>query len=418
MKRGAMMILKNSKQVNQKELNDNFKLYQDVFTDLMNSDKSYIGWVDNPYYNTNKLDTIHSKVTEIRKLAQTMIVIGIGGSYLGTKAISEALENNILANEYRLIFMGHNVSSDYLNEVLTYAKNNDVVVNVISKSGTTLEPSLSFALIKEVLIKKYGLDEAYQRIIITTDQTKGTLREFANKNNILSFEVPESMGGRYSVFSPVGLIPLSFIGIDIYQLIKGAKKAKEDCFTSESNKAYQYALNRYLLYKEYNKCVESFVVYSPYLVSLLEWLKQLFAESEGKQHKGLLPIGMVFSTDLHSLGQFIQDGSKILFETIISIREGSKLQLPSHVDDEALLKYKKHEFKEIEYLINKGVNKAHEQGDVPIINITLEKRDEYNIGYLMSFMMFACAYSAYFLQVNPFDQNGVEVYKKEVKSLF
>lgn len=383
--------------------------------------KEFTGWIellDN--YDFNYLDTIETTVKNFQSKAKLMIVIGIGGSYLGSKAIYEAMKGLDLHPEYQLMFVGNNLSADYLNEIYEYCWQNDFVVNVISKSGTTLEPAIAFRIFKELLIKKYGEDSLKERLIITTDPDSGALRSFANDHQITAFDVPKDIGGRYSVFSAVGLVPLAFANIQIKDLLRGAIKAHHENFTElNNNQAYEYAIDRLMLHTAAQKKVENFVVYEPRMQYFCEWLKQLFAESEGKEGHGLLPTSMTFSTDLHSIGQMIQDGNKFLFETIFDFK-GVKhdIKIPFDESDfDGLNKYTKYTLNQIQEKALQGVVKAHVSGDVPNLIFEIDHIDETHLGYLMSMMMYACMYSAYLLKVNPFDQPAVELYKKEVNNM-
>ncbi|WP_423363182.1 glucose-6-phosphate isomerase [Mycoplasma sp. P36-A1] len=378
----------------------------------------FLGWNDSLLdYDFTEVDNIIKTIENFKAKAKLMIVIGIGGSYLGSKAVYEAMNGQDLNSEYKLMFVGNNISSDYLAQIYAYCWDNDFVVNVISKSGTTLEPAIAFRIFKELIVKKYGEDQLKERIIITTDPVNGALREFANKNDITSFSIPKDIGGRYSVFSPVGIVPLAFAGFAVKDFIRGAiLAAKENFIESNDNIAYNYAVNRLLLNTTASKKIENYVVYEPSLKYFCEWLKQLFAESEGKDGKGIIPTSMTFTTDLHSLGQIIQDGPKIMFETVFNVRDAKfNLHIPLEEDDfDGLNQYTKYGLNDINQKAVSGVISAHVQGEVPNLFFEIEKINEHNLGYLMSTMMYACAYSSYLIKVNPFDQPGVEFYKKEI----
>lgn len=376
------------------------------------------GWLE--------LDTDVEPITKLSKhlkeKAKLMVVIGIGGSYLGTRAVDSALNDDIFyQKEYQLIYAGHNTSSAYYQKICDYVKDKDFVVNVISKSGMTLESSVGFRIFKELLITKYGEASLKDYIVVTTteDDKLSPLYQYAQKHDIPTLPIPQDVGGRYSVFTAVGLLPLAFIDIDINKFILGAKQCVKDNFNDKmENSAIQYAINRYEQYQN-NKVVEALVVNEPSLNYFIEWYKQLFAESEGKQHKGLLPTGLNNPADLHSVGQFIQDGNQILFETFIKFTK-QKDDISFSKSDEnfdGLDKLKVKDLNSINDLISQGVQKAHTAGQVPNLMIELEIKDEFNMGYLMMFMMLSCMYSGYLLGVNPFDQPGVELYKKEVKNL-
>ena len=382
---------------------------------------AFLGW--NKQLLTNdfeEIEQIYQTASFLESKAKTMLVLGIGGSYLGSLAIDQALNGKSLSKAKRLLYAGYDISSENFSEIYEYCQNNDFVINVISKSGTTLETAVSYRLFKKLLIDKYGENKWQDYVVITTDQKTGALRQIANEQKIKSFVIPHDIGGRYSVFSAVGLLPLAFVDIDIKALLEGATLAAQDCFkVSGDNAAFAYALNRF---EQYNNglSVEALVVYNQNLRFLIEWYKQLFAESEGKNKKGLFPTGLVYSTDLHSVGQFVQDGSTILFETIIKFKKTKQqIMIPYDKDDyDNLNRLTEYSLADINEKIITGAIEAHShKGDVSNYVIELECLDEKNLGYLMAFMMYACAYSAYLLEVNPFDQPGVEVYKKEISKL-
>jgi len=375
--------------------------------------KDWTGWYDD--LKSDNLDILDQLevIKNFRSKAKVMVVIGIGGSYLGSKAIYEALKQD--KDDYQLLFAGINLSSDYTQSLLDYCKDNDFVVCYITKSGTTLEPAISFRLFKDLLISKYGKDCLKDRCIIITGQNN-QLREYALSKDIVTFDVPETTGGRYSVFSSVGLVPLSFLGIDVSTFLKSAKQAIQDDLVNKDNSiAYRYACNRYEQYMSGNK-VEAYVIYLPQLHYLLEWNKQLFGESEGKEGKGLLPISLSNTSDLHSLGQFVQDGSKILFETVIKVNnEKYQINIPYDEDNfDNLNQYQKIELSTINNYALEGTKNAHLAGGVSNLEFTLDKIDESSLGYFMASMLLSCMYSGYFLKLNPFDQPGVEFYKKEI----
>lgn len=379
----------------------------------------YIGWLKYPTnYNKKEFAEIKKYAGFVRKNFDILVVCGIGGSYLGARAVIEAINGLHNDKKPEIIFLGQTFSSDYINEVLEHLKGKKFAVNVISKSGTTTETAISFRILKDMLEKKLGKEGAKKAIFATTDKSKGALKTLATKEGYKTFTLPSNIGGRFSVFTAVGLFPLAVAGVNIDKFMEGAKVAYKELRkpTTKSNPAYKYAVLRDYLYR-HNKSVEMFVTYEPRLVQLGEWLKQLFGESEGKEKKGLLPVSATFSTDLHSLGQFIQDGSKVLFETVINIKNPNhKVIIPKTSDN----------LDELNYLAGKtlgfinekafqGTLKAHtEVGKVPNVVIELQKLDELTLGYLMYFFMKTCAMSAYLLGVNPFNQPGVEVYKKNM----
>ena len=374
--------------------------------------KEWTGWYED--FKEGSFDILETlkPIEEMRSKAKTMIVIGIGGSYLGSKAIDFALSQK---NEYQLLFAGINLSSDYLNDVVEYAKNNDFVLCYITKSGTTLEPAIAFRLLKNVLVDKYGAEALQERLVVITGQDN-RLRAYAQKNDVLLYDVPETTGGRYSVFTHVGLVPLAFMGYDLKALLQGAYDAtSEDKDLMDESIPFSYAKNRYDLYN-HGHAIEAFVVYQPKLNFVLEWIKQLFGESEGKGGKGLFPVSLNNTTDLHSLGQMVQDGNKILFESVIKVNEEvSNLEIPFDQDDfDGLNQYLNYSVSQINNVALQGTKLAHQEGGVVNLEFELDQIDAYHLGYLMGSMMIACMYSAYMIGVNPFDQPGVEVYKKEI----
>ena len=379
----------------------------------------YLGWSKYPdKYDKDEFKRIQKAAKYIRENFEVLVVCGIGGSYLGARAAIEALKGLHPIDDIEIIFLGQTFSSDYIHETLKYLEHKKFAINVISKSGTTTETAISFRLVKELLEKKIGKEAAKHAIFATTDSEKGALRELSTKEGYETFNLPGNIGGRYSVFTAVGLLPLAAAGTDIEALMAGAKKAMEDTkpHSLEVNPAYKYAAIRDYFYRN-NKSVELFVTYEPRLNQLGEWFKQLFGESEGKEEKGLLPDSATFSTDLHSLGQFIQDGSKVLFETILFVKK------PIH---DVIIPEDKDNLDGLNYLAGKslgfvnekaflGTLDAHTQvGKVPNVILEVEKLDAYEMGYLFYFFMKTCAMSAYMLDVNPFNQPGVEIYKKNM----
>jgi len=381
----------------------------------------FTGWVDLiDRLDQDELVKIIDASHKIRKENDCLVVVGIGGSYLGSKAVITALDR-YFPTEKRLeiIFLGHTLSSTYTAELLDYLRERDFAVNVISKSGTTTEPAIAFRLVKQLLEEKYGA-HAKNRIYATTDPTSGALRKMAHDQGYVTFSVPADIGGRYSVITAVGLLPIACAGIDIFEMMKGVSDAKNACVTTsfENNDALLYATIRNLLYRN-GKKIELLVSYEPKLSFLSEWWKQLFGESEGKNHQGIFPSSVVYSTDLHSMGQYVQDGERHLFETVIDIK---------HPERDILLKATKNNLDQINYLAGKtlfevnqkameGTLLAHVDGAVPNILIEMDHLDAYHIGYLMFFFMFSCGVSGYMLGINPFDQEGVEGYKKNMFAL-
>ena len=378
----------------------------------------FLGWLNYPdTYDKVEFEQIKKSAEYVRQNFDILVVCGIGGSYLGARAAIEAL-NGLTRGKPEIIFLGQTFSSDYIYDTLNYLKDKKFAINVISKSGTTTETAISFRLLKDLLEKQIGKEAARKAIFATTDKEKGALKTLATKEGYQTFVLPSNIGGRYSVFTAVGLFPMAVAQIDIDSLLKGAHKAMIELRNPNinENNAYKYAIIRDYFFN-HNKQVEMFVTYEPRLTQLSEWFKQLFGESEGKEGKGLLPDSATFSTDLHSLGQFIQEGSKVLFETILYIEN------PNH---QVVVPFDKENLDGLNYLQNKdmkfvnekaflGTLKAHtEVGKIPNVVLNVEKLDAYNLGYLFYFFMKTCAMSAYLLDVNPFNQPGVEVYKKNM----
>ena len=396
--------------------------------ELLNSKEGlgndFLGWCTLPGdYDKKEFARIKKAAEVIKKKADILIVIGIGGSYLGARAVIEALKspfyNNLKKDTPDIYFVGNNISPTYLNEVLSICDGKDICVNVISKSGTTTEPALAFRIFKTLLENKYGKEEAKTRIFATTDKQKGTLKELSDAEGYETFVIPDDVGGRFSVLTPVGLLPIAVAGCDIDALMDGAYEAqKKLAKNNDENDCYKYAAIRNILSRK-NKSIEMLVTYDPSMVIMGEWFKQLFGESEGKDSKGIFPTAAAFSTDLHSLGQFIQDGSKIIFETVLDIKNPKQ---------DIFLENDKENLDGLNFLTNQNmsvVNRralegtilAHTEGGVPNIVLETENIDEHNLGYLIYFFEKACAISGYLLGVNPFNQPGVESYKKNMFAL-
>lgn len=374
----------------------NFKYnFEKEFEYLKNSNMN--GWT--------RLNENIQKIQEIKFNSEYLVVIGVGGSYLGAKAVIDALTP---LYDNKVIFIGNSLSSKDLKDTVEFLKDKDFAINVISKSGTTLETAIAFRIIKNLLKEKY--DNYLERIIITTDKEKGLLKKYSDKYNIQTFVLPEDIGGRYSVLSAVGLIPIHFAKIDINKIIDGAKKAKENTIHAE-----KYAYIRNYLYTN-GKKVELFISYEPRLRFFLEWLKQLYAESEGKENKGIFLASAIFTSDLHSIGQFLQEGdNNYIFETIININNDEKLYIQEEENFDGLNYLTNLSISEINKRAMIGTMQAHD--NLPIISINIEKLDEFNIGYLIYFFEIACVLSSRMLNVNPFDQPGVELYKKNMYKL-
>ena len=393
-----------------------------------NDEKDFVGWLELPTnYDKKEFARIKKAAKKIKKESDILVVIGIGGSYLGARAVIESLTSsfyNMLPNKQRkfpqILYVGNNLSPNYINELIEYIGNKDFSINVISKSGTTTEPAVAFRIFREILENKYGIDEARSRIYATTDKEKGALKALAESEGYEQFVVPDNVGGRYSVLTAVGLLPIAVAGIDIDKLMEGARLAQERYNDSnlKYNECYQYAVVRNILYKLY-KNTEILVNYEPKMHYFTEWWKQLFGESEGKEQKGIFPAGVDFTTDLHSMGQYIQEGRKNLFETVISIEESnSDITIPSDDDNLDGLNYLAG--KGLDYVNKKameGTVQAHVSGDVPNIIINLKQLNETSIGEIIYFFEKACAVSGMILGINPFNQPGVEEYKKNMFKL-
>ncbi|MFC2947139.1 glucose-6-phosphate isomerase [Virgibacillus sediminis] len=388
----------------------------------------FTGWVNLPEnYDKEEFSRIQASAEKIRKDSDILLVIGIGGSYLGAKAALEMLNHsfqNLLSKEDRnapqVIFVGHHMSSTYMSELFDVLKDKDVSINVISKSGTTTEPALSFRIFKKYLEEKYGVEEATKRIYATTDKEKGALKTSADEAGYETFVIPDDVGGRYSVLTAVGLLPIAVSGISIEDMMQGAKDAMVDLSDSSlsNNPAYQYAAARNILYNK-GKVTELLINYEPHLQYFAEWWKQLFGESEGKDQKGIYPSSANFTTDLHSLGQYIQEGRRNIFETVLHVNKPKKdMTLEAEDNNSDGLNYLAGKtIHEINDKAFQGTLLAHTDGDVPNLIVEVPELDAYTFGYLVYFFEKACAISGYLLGVNPFDQPGVEAYKKNMFAL-
>ena len=387
----------------------------------------FLGWVNLPSeIDEELLAKIEADAKAISTLAEIYIVIGIGGSYLGARAVIEALSHHFSSFQIErkhpfIIYAGQNLSEDYLSDLLEILDQKDYALTVISKSGTTTEPAVAFRILKNHLEKKYGKANARQRIIAITDQSRGALKKLADDEGYQTYVVPDDVGGRYSVLTPVGLLPIAVAGFDIRQLMEGARNMQHQLAASsdiKTNIASQYAAIRNALYKK-GKTIEIMVNFQPNLFYLTEWWKQLYGESEGKENKGIFPAGVGFTTDLHSMGQYIQEGMRNIFETVLSI-ENPLHQLKVPMDKENLdglnfIAGKR--INEVNKMAELGTSIAHVDGGVPNIRISLPEMNEYILGELIYFYEFACGLSAYVLDVNPFDQPGVEAYKNNMFAL-
>lgn len=385
----------------------------------------FLGWLSLPDDIVPQLDRIEKLANHLRSVSDTTVVIGIGGSYLGARAVLEALSHTFAAasktKHHDIIFAGQNIDEDYLADLLDILENKNYSIIVISKSGTTTEPAIAFRILKDHLENKVGRLQASSRIVAVTDEKKGALRSMAETNGYDTFVIPDNVGGRYSVLTPVGLLPVALAGIDIRKLVKGARSMEEKTRKNKDisgNPSLIYAAARNLLLQS-GKHVEIMVGFTPKLHYISEWWKQLFGESEGKDGKGIFPASADMTTDLHSLGQYIQEGQRFLFETIISVKEpGRKLTIPEENDDSDQLNYLAGKrLSEVNQNAEAGTIMAHNDGGVPIIVINLPSLNEHYIGQLIYFFEMACGISGYMLDVNPFDQPGVEAYKKNMFAL-
>ena len=385
----------------------------------------FLGWVDLPVnYDKEEFDRIKAAADKIRKDTDVLVVIGIGGSYLGARAAIEFLKgqyyNTLRGDAPEIYFAGNSISGSYLSDLIKICEGKRVSVNIISKSGTTTEPAVAFRVFRKMLEERYGEKEAASRIYCTTDKARGTLKQLADEKGYECFVIPDDVGGRFSVLTAVGLLPIAAAGADIDKLMKGAAEARKDYSAAEleNNPCYTYAALRNALYRK-GKSVELLVSYEPRFAMMSEWFKQLFGESEGKDNKGIFPASVIFSTDLHSMGQFIQDGSRIMFETVVNIKDnGSDVVIEtesSNGDGLNFLAGKPMSF--VNRKAFEGTVLAHTDGGVPNFVIEIDKADEENLGRLIYFFEKACAISGYMLGVNPFDQPGVESYKKNMFAL-
>ena len=393
--------------------------------DNKKDEKEFLGWVDLPVnYDKDEFERIKKAAKKIQNDSDFLIVIGIGGSYLGARAVIEALTNcfyNMIPSKRRktpkILYAGNNLSPNYLHDLLELIAEKDISLNVISKSGTTTEPAIAFRILREAIETKYGVEEAKKRIYVTTDKEKGALKTLADDEKYETFVIPDNVGGRFSVLTAVGLLPIATAGIDIDKLMKGAEDARGKYSDPDVkfNDCYKYAVIRNLLYNS-GKTTEILANYEPQLHYMTEWWKQLYGESEGKDGKGLFPAGVDFTTDLHSMGQYIQDGKRNLIETVICVEE-PKSNIVLAEDKENLDGLNYLAGKDLDYINKKameGTIEAHVTGNVPNMKITIDKLDEENLGHLIYFFEKACAMSGLILGVNPFNQPGVEEYKKNM----
>lgn len=384
----------------------------------------FLGWRDLPIQE-NSMSEIENLACFLRQNNDVFVVIGIGGSYLGARAVIEALSSAFECllpkkNSPLILYAGENLSEDYMADLLDVLKTRDYSLCVVSKSGTTTEPAIAFRILKKELETKYGKDEAKNRIIAITDKTKGALRGLSNENGYKTFEIKDDVGGRFSVLTPVGLLPIAVAGYDIEAIMQGAREMREILVNdkSMSNPAWQYASVRNLLYSK-GKKIDVFLSYQPALQYFARWWQQLYGESEGKNYKGLFPVCLLNTTDLHSMGQYIQEGERLMFETVLKVGNSKKkVEIPFDQDDKDGLNYLlSHSLNQINQVALKATSQAHIDGGVPQIVIEIERIEEKQLGALIYFFEFACALSAYGLGVNPFNQPGVEAYKNNMFEL-
>lgn len=401
---------------------------REVLMNKTGAGNDFLGWIDLPIdYDKEEFERIKKAAEKIQNDSDVLLVVGIGGSYLGARAAIEFLSHsfyNVLPKGKRktpeIYFLGNSISSKYISDLKDVLEGKDFSVNIISKSGTTTEPAIAFRVFKEMLIRKYGREEANKRIYATTDKARGALKELATEEGYETFVVPDDVGGRFSVLTAVGLLPIAVSGADIDKLMEGAAAGRKAALETpyESNGALQYAAVRNILHRK-GKAVEIVANYEPSLHYVSEWWKQLFGESEGKDQRGIFPAAVDLTTDLHSMGQFIQDGSRVMFETVLNVEESPA---------EILLQKEDVDTDGMNYLAGKSVdfvNKsamngtilAHTDGNVPNLMVTIPEQDEYCLGQLFYFFEYACGISGYILGVNPFNQPGVESYKKNMFAL-
>ncbi len=385
----------------------------------------FLGWVNLPFdYDKEEFSRIKKAAQKIKEDTDVLIVIGIGGSYLGARAAIEFLKgpyyNNLADGVPQIYFAGNNISGSYLDDILKICEGKRVSVNIISKSGTTTEPAIAFRVFRKFMEEKYGEAEAAKRIYCTTDKARGTLKKLADEKGYECFVVPDDVGGRFSVLTAVGLLPIAAAGADIDALMKGAATAATEYNECDINKndCYKYAALRNAFYRK-GKSVELLVSYEPRFTMMAEWFKQLFGESEGKDNKGLFPASVTFSTDLHSMGQYVQDGARLMFETVVTIGESDKDVIieKEETDGDGLNFLAGKTMSFVNQKAFEGTVLAHTDGGVPNLEIKVDKADEDNLGRLIYFFEKACAISGYMLGVNPFDQPGVESYKKNMFAL-
>lgn len=408
------------------ELQEKINLYHDFLNSGMGKGGEYVGWVRLPMdYDKEEFQRIKIVTEKIKKNSEILLVVGIGGSYLGSRAAIEMLNHsfyNELSKEKRnspkVYFVGYNMSSQHFNDLISIIGNQDVSINIISKSGTTIEPALAFRFLQEYMVTRYSPEEIKERIYTTTDISEGALKSLADKEGYETFVIPNNVGGRYSVLTAVGLLPIAVAGINIDKIMEGAYDAMKDLDTPYNNPAYTYAAIRNILYTR-GKTTEIIVNYEPSLSSFGQWFMQLFGESEGKDGKGIFPVSLNFTTDLHSMGQYIQEGRKDIFETVLNVEKSKeKIIIKENKDNLDGLNYLKG--KTLDYINKKaleGTINTHVEGEVPNLVFNIPEISPYYFGYLIYFFEKACGMSGYLFGVNPFDQPGVESYKKNMFKL-
>ena len=400
-------------------------LHLDSLNKRTGAGSDFLGWMSLPEDVRPQLDRIEKVAERLRSISDLTVIVGIGGSYLGSRAVVEALSHSFTSlrkeKHHEIVFAGQNLSEDYLSELLDILDVRNYSIVVISKSGVTTEPAIAFRIIKNHLEKKVGKKEASERIVAITDSKKGALRPLADANGYETFVIPDNIGGRYTVLTPAGLLPVALSGIDIRMLVEGAASMQaitRNNRNAATNPSLIYAAARNLILQS-GRTTEIMVSYTPKLHYFAEWWKQLFGESEGKEGKGILPAAVDFTTDLHSLGQYIQDGQRIMFETVLSVTEPKReLRVPKEEDNADQLNYLAGQrLSEVDHNAKAGTILAHHDGHVPVMTLTIPSLNEYYIGQLFYFFELACAVSGYILDVNPFDQPGVEAYKKNMFAL-
>ena len=416
---------KHIKEFDVKNISDDIYAAQRTLMSRTGAGNTFLGWLDLPVnYDKEEFERIKKAAKKIQKSCDILIVIGIGGSYLGARAAIEFVKspmyNRLKKDTPDIYYAGNTISSSALSDLLKICEGKDICVNIVSKSGTTTEPAVAFRIFRNLLEEKYGKEGAKERIFATTDKEKGTLKSFSDDEGYETFVVPDDVGGRFSVLTAVGLLPIAVAGIDIDAMMRGAADAREKYSIAdiENNDALKYVAIRNILYR-LGKTTEVLVAYEPAVQMLCEWWKQLFGESEGKDGKGIYPSSLIFSTDLHSLGQFVQEGSRMLFETVLNIKKSNDTVIipndPNNIDKLNFLSGEELEFVNKQAML--GTLFAHYDGYVANIVLDVEDRSAYTLGNLIYFFEYACAISGYVLGVNPFNQPGVESYKKNMFAL-